>query len=172
MTSLRVCCPLAVFLFVGALSCGALGGEAYAHDVDVAVGNVPESILAAAKAAFHGKFSKFISAEKRTMDKKIVHYAIELKLKDKTTIAAYLTEDAKLFRTGVTIKAEDVPEAVRTAFQKSYSDWTVTDLNKETDVATKAEVYSVDINKSGKMLELDYSPDGTLIRTLELRDND
>lgn len=172
MTPLRLSCQLAVFMLVGALYSGAFCGEAYARDVEVAVGNVPENILQAAKAAFPGKVSKFISAEKRTVDKKVIHYSVEIKLKDKTSVDVYFTPEGLLLRTGVSVKPEDVPEAVRNAFQKTYADWTVTDLNKETDSMTKAEVYSVDMNKAGKMLEVDYSPDGTLVKTLELRDND
>jgi len=172
MPTFRFYCPLVFFILAGLLSSGALGGEVYAHDAEVAVGNVPENILQAAKAEFKGKFGKFVSAEKRTIDKKLVHYSIEIKLKDKTNVDVYFTEDAKLLRTGVSIKKEDVPEPVRSAFQKAYSEWEVTDLNRETDTQTKVEVYSVDMKKAGKMLEVDFSPDGTIVKTLELRDND
>ena len=172
MKALHYCSSMGALMVVALLTSGALGGEVYAHDVEVAVGNVPENILQAAKAVFPGKFSKYVSAEKRTIDKKVVHYSIELKLKDKTSVDTYFSEDAKLLRTGVAVDAANVPEAVRTAFQKAYGDWKVTDLNKETDAVTKVEVYSVDINKGGKMLEVDFSPDGTVVKTLELRDND
>lgn len=172
MKSMRHGSPIAFLILLTILTGGALGGEVYARDIEVAVDNVPEPILQAAKSVFPGKFSKYISAEKRTIDKKIVHYSIELKLKDKTSIDVYFSEDAKLLRTGFAVKADAIPESVRTAFQKLYGDWTVTDLNKETDVVTKQEVYSVDINKAGKMLEVDFTADGTVVKTLELRDND
>ncbi len=165
--TMRACFLIAAFLMASVLS-----KESYARDVELAVGNVPESIISAAKNAFPGKVSKFLTAEKRTVDKKLVHYSLEIKLKDKSVIDAYFNEDGKLLRTGISIKPEAVPVAVRDAFQKSYSEWTVTELNKETDAETKADFYSVDINKDGKMLELDFSPDGKIVKILELKNED
>jgi len=165
------CAWVAVFVFFTALGCRAADDAAnVVRDVEFAVGNVPENIVKAAQENF--QVSKFISAEKRTCNKKIVHFELEMKLRDKTTIDAYFDPNGKLLRTGVSVVAANIPPAVQAAFNKLYADWTVTECNKETDAATKQDVYSIDINKGGKQLEVDIAPDGTIVKTLELKDED
>lgn len=165
--TLRACFMITAFLMASVLS-----KESAAQDKEIAIGNVPEIVLAAAKSAFPGKFQKFLTAEKRTMDKKLVHWSLEIKMKDKTVIDAYFNEEGKLLRTGVSVKPADVPVVVRDAFEKEYKEWHVTELNKETDIETKADFYSVDIDKDGKKLELDFTPEGKIVKILELKDDE
>ncbi len=151
-----------------------LSASTPACDSDVAISAVPEKVIAALKAAFPN--CKLGPAEKRTVDKKLVHYDIEIKLRGKPAMDVYLDGDGKVLRTGVAIKKEEVgekvPAKVVEAFNKTYGDWVAKELYKETDYATKAEVYSADIEKDGKTLEVDFNPDGTIVKTLELRDDD
>ena len=165
--TLRACFLITAFLMASVLS-----KESVAQDKEIAVGNVPESIISAAKDAFPGKIKQFLTAEKRTMDKKLVHWSLEIKMKDKSVIDAYFNEAGKLLRTGISVKPEDVPVVVRDAFEKTYKEWHVSELNKETDSDTKADFYSVDIDKDGKKLELDFSPDGKIVKVLELKDEE
>jgi len=161
-------CVLAIVVLCAGLACRA--SDDVASDHEIAVGNVPENIIKAAKEKF--QVAKFLTAEKRTSNKKLVHFSLEIKLKDKSTIDAYFDGDGKLLRTGVSATVDTVPTPVKDAFNKQYADWTVTEINKETDLENKRDVYSVDINKGGKQLELDFAPDGTIVKTLELKDED
>jgi len=166
MVTTRRCLAALVVLAV-ALGCRAVE---HAHDKDIHPADVPENIIKAAKEKF--QVGKFLTAEIRTCDKKLIHYSLEIQLRDKTTVDAYFDGDGKLFRTGVTATKETIPAAVKEAFGKQYADWTISEVNKETDLATSYEVYSVDMSKGAKQLEVDFAPDGTIVKTLELIDEE
>ena len=123
---------------------------------------VPGYVSAETKAAFDEKYPSAKDVECQT---RIVFLIVDFK-QDKVEKEAWFDNSGAWYMTETDIPFAQLPDAVKTAFRQSdYSTWIVDDVDmiERRGVET---VYVIEVEQGNSEVDLYYSPDGILVRTV------
>jgi uncharacterized membrane protein YkoI len=116
--------------------------------------NVPEKV----KVSFDKKFPKAANVKWSLDDEE---YSAEFNV-DSTNYFAGFSEDGKWTETGTSVTVENLPEAVLRVIKNKLKDNEVKNLYSVEDSGGQV-YYEVDIMKDGKIVELYYNKDGSVV---------
>lgn len=129
---------------------------------------VPGYVNAVTKAAFDEKYPSAKDVEWETRNDYII---VDFK-QDKIEKEAWFDNNGGWYMTETDIPFAQLPEAVKTAFQQSeYAAWKVDDVDmiERKDAET---VYVLEVEQGNNDVDLYYSPDGILVKTVVDTDAD
>lgn len=129
---------------------------------------VPGYVNAVTKAAFDEKYPSAKDVEWETRNDYII---VDFK-QDKIEKEAWFDNNGGWYMTETDIPFAQLPEAVKTAFQQSeYAAWKVDDVDmiERKDAET---VYVLEVEQGNNDIDLYYSPDGILVKTVVDTDAD
>lgn len=129
---------------------------------------VPGYVNAVTKAAFDEKYPSAKDVEWETRNDYII---VDFK-QDKIEKEAWFDNNGDWYMTETDIPFAQLPEAVKTAFQQSeYAAWKVDDVDmiERKDAET---VYVLEVEQGNNDVDLYYSPDGILVKTVVDTDAD
>ncbi|MBK8499168.1 MAG: PepSY-like domain-containing protein [Flavobacteriales bacterium] len=94
------------------------------------------------------------------------HFKAEFRLKDET-YRAYYTAEGAWVRTEHNVKKGELPAAVTAALERSkYGKWKIADAEEHAS-PQQASFYRVRVKTETKKAELDFAPDGKLLKEEE-----
>ncbi len=123
---------------------------------------VPGYVSAETKAAFDEKYPAAKDVEWETRNDYLI---VDFK-QDKVEKEAWFDNSGTWYMTETDIPFAQLPDAVKTAFQQGeYSTWKVDDVDmiERRDVET---VYVIETEQGNSEVDLYYSPDGILVKTV------
>lgn len=114
---------------------------------------------------------KYPDAGRVEWEKKGV-YAVADFVQNQEEVSAWFTQDGKWYLTETDLAVAALPEAVRTSFLSGdYGDWRVEDVDKVERPATET-VYVIEVEQGKQEIDLYYSSDGVLVKTVVDTDQD
>lgn len=145
--------------------CGAVLWQGCSDDDD------PMTVSEAIQDAFE---SKYPSVSNEKWEIKSGYYVAEFSVNGQETEAWFSSAaEWKMTETDLRTNLSLLPEAVQTAFAASeYRTWTVDDIDRY-ELPNQVTFYLIEVEKAGqKDRKLFYSPDGTLLRSVDDAAND
>ena len=122
----------------------------------------PNFVNALTKAAFEEKYPSAKDVEWETRNDYIV---VDFK-QDKVEKEAWFDNNGGWYMTETDVPFTQLPDAVKTAFQQSdYSTWKVDDVDM-IERKNAETVYVLEVEQGNSEVDLYYSPDGVLVKTV------
>lgn len=129
---------------------------------------VPGYVSTEAKAAFEEKYP---SAKDVEWEARNNYLTVEFK-QDRVEKEAWFDRDGVWYMTETDVPFDRLPDAVKTVFQQSeYATWKVDDVDMIERRNTET-VYVIEVEQGNREVDLYYSPDGILVKTVLDADHD
>ena len=158
-----------VVLLAGVLACLNVYADKHEHI------KIPDKVMVAVKSLFPQA-----EIEEVEMDVEgISCYEIEVEKGD-VEFTLTVTPDGTIIEQEQEIDIKDLPEAIRNYIKTALSGAEIEEAKKETEYyeiilkkLDKPKIsYEIEMEKDGKEMEIEFSPDGTILEQEQIRDDD
>ena len=158
-----------VVLLVGVLACLNVYADKDEHI------KIPDKVM----AAVNSKFPQADIEEVEMDVEGISCYEIEVEKGD-VEFTLTVTPDGTIIEQEQEIDIKDLPEAIRNYIKTALSGAEIEEAKKETEYyeiilkkLDKPKIsYEIEMEKDGKEMEIEFSPDGTILEQEQIRDDD